>query len=212
MDFVTELNSAVVVDRNGLQKLDTDKMNSALATVYGGSKPVIMVDNAAQFFSNQNLVKTMDTPKSGVVLAAILEQRGVQLTVAEMNTLSEYHTLKNRVLDIIREQTPVYPFAKVPKNWDIDKELTFNSKHIRRTHNSSYTIGYRTLERIWRTASAVWAGYSTEKTLGDIRASGYWEAACIEDNRVRIGCQHIERYELEQVAVKMGWEFPKEPI
>ena len=212
MNFVTELNSAMVVDRNGLQKLDTDKMNEALASIYGGGKPVIMVDSATQFFSTKNLVKTMDTPENADHLAAILEQRGIQLTVAEMNILNGYHTLKNRVLDSIRDQTPDYPFADTPDDWDVKTDLTFNTKSVRRTDNTSYTIGYRTLERIWQTASTVWAGYSTEKSLGDIRASGYWETARIEANRVRIGCQQIERYELEQVAVKMGWQFPKEPV
>ena len=212
MDFVTELTSNVVVERKGLENLSTEKMAEALATIYSSGKTVIMVDSAVQFFSNKNLLKVMDSPNSSEHLAAILEQRGVQLSVAEMNILSGYHTLKERVMTVLRDQQPLYDFAEVPEGWDVDTDLVFLSKTIRRANDTSYTIGYKTLERIWKKASMFWAGYDKDRDGGGFQASGYWNTAEIYDDRVKLGCQSICRYEIEQVAVKMGWQFPKEPL
>lgn len=212
MDFVTELSTNMVVERAGLQKLETQEMEEALASIYSSGKKVIMVNSAMQFFSTKNLLQTMDSPDQVDHLAAILEYRGVQLTVAETNILTGYHSLKNRVLDALRVQAPTYNFAEVPDGWDVDTDIVFLAKTIRRANDTSYTIGYKTLERIWKKASVVWAGYDNDRYGPEVQASGYWNTVEVFDNRVKLGCQSIQRHELEQVAVKLAWEFPKEDI
>lgn len=212
MDFVTELNSAVVVDRTGLQKQKTDAMNQALAGIYQSGKTVIMVDSATAFFSNKNLLKTMEDPESIADFSVILEHHGVQLSAEEFDMLVSYHALKQRIKDIIQSQIPSYPFADVPDDWSAETHLTFLKHSIRRTNDTNYSIGVKILESIWKRASAYWAGHSKNTSIGTIRASGYYREGTILADAVKIGCQQIRRYEIEQVALKLGWAFPEETV
>jgi hypothetical protein len=106
------------------------------------------------------------------------------------------------------KSTGKYEFAAVPDDWVIDERLAITTSRVYRTRNTSYTIGIKTLNRIWKSASVYWAGISTDSEIINIKSSGYSRDGTIRENGIKIGCQDIQRYELEQLAVKLNWEFP----
>jgi hypothetical protein len=210
MKFVTDLNSALVVERAGLSQLDSTNMTSTLDHIYGQGKPVIIVDSAAKFFSNANLLATMNDPELHDHFSLILEKRGIDLEEEDLDTLSSFSALKQRIIDALMDSPVPYTFAAVPANWKLLDEIVFNSKSIRRSANSSYTIGYRTLQMLWEKASPVWAGLEDRVESVYVRASGYERYANIKENQIEIGCQNIQRFELEQIALHLDWDFPQE--
>ena len=211
MDFITELNSGIVVDRAGLNKLKTVDMAATLAETYAKNKPVVLVDNVKQFFGNTNLFRALEGNADGLDL--ILEQRGIELTQDQKDLVVNFNNLKAYIEDQIAALTPLpppYPFAVVPDGWSVETHIKFQAKQIKRAQgNTDYAVGYKTLERIWDHAAAVWSGNSKDRNLSGIQAGGYWRDVRVHDNNVEIGCQRIQRYELEQVAVARGWAFPE---
>lgn len=211
MDFITELNSGIVIDRPALNKLKTQDMAARLAEIYAKNKPVVLVDNVAQFFGNTNLFRALEGNTDG--LALILEQRGIELTEDQQAIIVNFNNLKGYIQDQIAALTPPappYPFADVPEGWSVETHIKFNTKQIKQARsNTDYAIGYKTLEKIWNHAAKVWTGKSQVRRLNGLQGAGYWGNADVHNNYIDIGCQRIQRYELEQVAVKLGWAFPE---
>lgn len=208
MDFVTKLSTAVVVDRVGLQSLKSgDEMATALADIYGHGLPVKIVDSAAQFFGSKNLAKVLEDSSKRDELMLILEKRGVMFTEDDSNVVASYQELKKRLFAAPTNPAGVYPFAKVPEGWDVETKLSVQKREISRV-GGDYSIGHTSLKKVWEAASKVWAGVSDSTRVGDVRASCYRRAGVISKNEVAIGCQRILRFELEQLALHLGWAFP----
>jgi hypothetical protein len=211
MTFVNELESGIVVDRTALNKLKTADMAAGLAEVYAKSKPVVMVDNVAAFFSDRNLISALNGDAEGLDL--ILEKRGVALTKDQKTIIVNFNNLKGYIkdqLDLLRPPAPAYPFAVAPEDWSLDTHIKFYSKQIKRAQgDTEHSIGYKTLEKIWNHAAAVWTGNSKEREMNSIQLSGYWRDVTVQNEYIKVGCQTIRRYEIEQVAVKQGWKFPE---
>lgn len=213
-DFVTELNTGIVVERPGFTKLGSDKMSTVLAEIYAQKKPVVFVDSTKKFFSDENLFSALEGNTDG--LDMILEKRGVVLTYSDSQIVSQFIAFKKNLRETICP-APVkpadYPFAKVPESFDVLTAFKVTTKNVRRAvqetaaYSTGYTIGLRTLENLWKTASARWAGTGTKTEMG-VSADGYNRRASILETGIEIGCQRIRRYELEQFALAQGWEFP----
>lgn len=214
MDFITELNSGIVVDRNGLNKLKTADLAAVLSDIYSKGKPVRIEDNVRAFFGNTNLFRALEANADGLNL--ILEQRGVVLSDLQKAVISDFWELKLNVqdqLDLLAPPVPSYQFAEVPEGWSVDTHIKFLSKSVKRAKgNTDYTIGYKTLEKVWDHAAAVWTNNKKDRRLSDVQAGGYYRDVHVQDDRVDIGCQRVQRYELEQVALKQGWKFPEPAI
>ena len=213
MDYVTELNAGIVVDRAGLNKLKTQEMAVALAEIYGRGKTVMIMDNVRGFFSTANLFRALEGNTEGLDL--ILEQRGITLTEDQLDLVTNFNNLKAYINDQIAALTPPpppYPFADVPKGWVIDEHIKFTTNTIRRLkgRGTDYSIGMKACKNLWDWVAPYWAGNVASLGRRDhyVRASGYSYYAEAYKNHVGIGCQTINRYELEQVALKQGWEFP----
>lgn len=214
MDFITELNSGIVVDRAGLNKLKTVDMAATLAETYAKNKPVVLVDNVKQFFGNTNLFRALEGNADGLDL--ILEQRGIELTQDQKDLVVNFNNLKAYIQDQIAALTPPpppYPFADVPDGWDVDEYIKINTNTIRRLkgRGTDYSIGMKACKNLWDWIAPYWAGNVSRLGHRDhyVRASGYSNYAEPYKDKVEIGCQTIQRHELEQVALKMGWAFPE---
>ena len=207
MKFVTDLNAAVVVERRGLEALDTAKMAEAMKDIYGRGKPVIVVDNMRQFFSTKNLMAVLDNPEQASLIGVLLEQKGIDLQFNELETIKAYHQLKAKILEA-SSGVAGYDFAPVPDGWNIEDKVVINKNTIRRSNGfASESVGKKTLEEIWKRASRIWNGDGNEGRFS-MRVAGYYRDVTVTENLVAIGCQNVKRFELEQLAVHQGWTFP----
>jgi hypothetical protein len=213
MKFVTDLNKAVVVEKSGLAALKSVEMAAALADIYSRGKPVMVVDSVQQFFSVTHLFDVLNDPTRADVLPVLLEKRGIELNDADQQTLADFHKFKTRLLDSITVGKDAYPFAELPDDWKLSEKILFQSKTVRRKGDyNGYTIGYTALRKIWDEASKYWAGIQKRPSDFYTRAGSYNRSTEIGKDKVTIGCQEIQRYELEQAALHLGWEFPVETI
>lgn len=211
MKFVTDLQSAVVVERGPLSELKADAMAQALSDIYSRGKPVMIVDSAQKFFSARHLVSVLDDPSKADLLPVLLEKRSISLTQADQLAISSYHDFKQRLIHAIASSKETYQFAYVPDGWVLKDRILFQSKTIRRV-DGHHTIGYRALRQLWDAASKYWAGIVDHPELPYVRAGGYTRQAEIKRDKVVIGCQTIQRFELEQAALHLEWDFPKEEL
>jgi hypothetical protein len=211
-EVAINLPSGTVVDRQLLNKIKSEDLAGVMADIYADPKRnVIVVDNVKQFFSAKNLIAALDA--CAPELSLILEHRGVALSDEDLGTVRQFAEIKQRVLYSLAASAPPpphYSFADVPADWSVATHVTFGKNFIRRTRGDiSYRATPNTVRRLWNFAAAYWAeGKRHRATMGLMSYNGYHKSAEVHGNYVQIGCQRFERYELEQVALHMEWDFP----
>lgn len=215
MNFITDLNSGIVVDREGLNKLKTEAMGVAMADIYNRGKEVIVVDNVRAFFGDATLFRALEGNVPGLVL--ILEQRGIKLEDEQMATVNAFVDLKTYIKEQIAALAPPIPpytFAEIPTGWTVENNIKIGKTTIRRRTGSdtSHSIGLKTFATLWGKASNKWAagpGMERARSAGRIPVAGYSRNIDVYAEHVTVGCQRIRRYELEQVALALGLDLPE---
>jgi len=207
MTKVIELQAGRIMQKSDLVAMDPDKMTEFMAEVASNGKPIRFVDSIPYFFSTKNVLACVDEVDVES-LKLIAERHEMVITDAEFDLMTRMKDLKASLIARIEASKPEYPFAKVPDGWSVETNLHISKTTVNRVR-ADYSIGIKTLERIWNLASKKWTGDDAATSRVNVNASGYNRTAIVNKNKIEIGCQSIERFELEQVALYFGWEFPR---
>lgn len=170
-----------------------------------------VVDNANQFFTADNLldsIKKSDT----FAIATIAEQAGVTVSAEQVAAIQSAEATKTAIALAMK---PRYDFAEVPAGWSFKADVSFGATHVRRKrenvqgNSTIYAVSSKQLEKLWGVASKRWAKMAKSTNTVSITPVDYpTRTASINETYVDIGCQRIQRYELEQIAAHKGWAFP----
>lgn len=207
-----ELNAGTVIDRSKLNTLPTDEVTAALANAYSkASARVVIVDNPRKFFSIPSLLSALNENDDNLDL--LLEHNGVAVTDDELEIVNKFNAIKQRILDHIeasKPPLPPYTFTKVPDGWTVEDNLRIKTNTIRRL-TGDYSIGVKAAQGLWEWVAPFWAGNVKRYSLNNhsVRSSGYNRECDAYADRITIGCQVIQRYELEQLALYFNWTFPE---
>jgi hypothetical protein len=201
-----ELSKAVLVDSTALRKLDTSVFQETMADIYAIEKPVKYVETFAAYKLKKDFIPAILRGED--VSERIEFFRDTPLTDDEQRSLTAYAEGYKAVEKLINDlPAPAYPFATIPEGRSID-QYYFTDRSIARHKGSSYSIGIKTLQKLWDNVKLYWYTNTGRPNSISIQASGYGQTATFEAEKINLGCQHIDRWELEQVAVKYNWEFP----
>lgn len=217
-EVLKRLSNVTIVDRIALVKLKGDEMAQVMVEANNdNTKPVRVIDNPAMFFSDDALFEAMELNSPDLKLIA--EYRGIKFGDEDLFVLQKVVELKNRVaaeLLAMVPPPPPYKFGEVPADWKLETSgIVFGKSRLYRKGNSEYCIGYVALEKVWNKVAPRWADETFQhrgQTVMYVSASGYNSRGVDQhDSYIKIGCQRIQRYELEAVALKLGWTFPEVP-
>ena len=212
-DVIIEMASATLIDRSRMNKLSAEALATTMSTVFGKGKDVVFIDDARTFFSLKNLETAIETNTAD--LPILLAYHEIVLVPEDFAAIERARTVQTYIREAVeakREASrPDYPFAEVPAGWTIESKLEIGTRSIKRTNGEYYTVGLNAAKRMWEYASPLWAGSETSLRSTMIRASGYHNNTNAYPKYLQVGCQRVERYELEQLALNQGWDFPKAP-
>lgn len=204
------LASGIVLDRAVFVSLNSAEMGGVFEIIRAAlrQKRLVIVDRASTFFTSSNMLDLIKAGNNDYTLIA--EQLGVSIFDSDIDAIRRVEV----IIAAMKPPIPLYSFAYVPDNWSIDKDLHLSLKNVKRRRSNSqgdgitYSISMAQLKRIWGVASKFWATAEPPHTVHSVSAAGYMRTAIIGLHEVDISCQTIRRYELEQVAVHLGWKFP----
>lgn len=203
--IVINLSKETIVDAVKVKSKPLEEIQKILEEATARKLPITYVEDMPRFFNRNELLPAI--LKGEDISARIEYHRDKGLTKAESdaisNFLSSFKVVKN-IIDSLPK--PKYTFADIPPSF----KLTNYSFTKTKVSRAGYYIGTKSLEKIWLAASKVWAGRANKLLISEVQAySSYrYVEFTNEKNTIRIGCQNIQRHELEQVALHLGWEFP----
>ena len=209
MQNVIELSKNFVIQRSVLATAKQVELTELMNNVAGSGKHMIVVDNLTEFFNINNLLNAVNKGDTNTLIV-VAEKNEIDIESADLDLIYAFNRFKTKLIEKANEKLPAYTFAEVPEGWSVANKLKINAQSVARKNDTNYSIGLKTLEKIWLAASKVWNGeIDVPQRVNSVNASGYNRDVTIKPNTVDIGCQSIHRHELEQVALHMGWAFPE---
>lgn len=194
------LSAVVLVNAELFRKTSAAQIPATLAEMQTHNKPLQFEDKV---ISLTHVPTIIDKMVKGEDVSLSLELLDVNLSDDEQKSLG----LFRGVVDKLKSFAPPYPFAEVPPTFNIDEKIKKNPNGTK-LQRAGHSIGVATAKRIWNTARVHWvSGKQTSKAMGRVSADGYGRYPQIYPTYVAIGCQTIQRYELEQLALREGWDF-----
>lgn len=212
------LNAGLVADRSVLIGLTSPEMASVFATLrmsVNTKKTLTVIDNGNTFFTSANMLELIKANDDKYRLIA--EKAGVTLREEDIQAIQGAEAAKKAIEAAMIPPIPPYPFGPKPANWSVATDLTIttgNRATVRRlrtnpnANGTGYSISVLQLKRIWAIASVRWKTKTSVRHIGSISADGYSRSGTVYDAHVEVGCQTIRRYELEQLALHLNWDFP----
>lgn len=210
MQNVIELTKNFVVQRSVLASAKQDALTELMNQIATSGKKMLVVENLNEFFGIPNLINAVNKGDTET-LTVVAEKQEIEINAYDLDLIDAFGRFKDNLIAAANAKLPPYTFATVPEGWTVTDNLTVGKQSVsRRKGETGHSIGIKTLERVWKAASLVWNGdQGAIRRVDSISASGYNRDAHIKPAMVEIGCQTIQRYELEQVALHMGWTFPE---
>lgn len=211
------LASGLVLDRSVLVTQTVAELDATVATLRASAnskKPVTVIENGATFFTSGNM---LDIIKSGGQnYKLIAEKAGVTLRDEDVQAIITAEATKKAIEKSMIPPLPPYTFAAIPAGWSVKSDLDFSTGKnttVRRTRTNNagngvgYNISLLQLKRVWAIAAPRWQTGTGNSSLS-VTAHGTYRTVYIRASSAEIGCQTVQRYELEQLALHLGWDFP----
>lgn len=206
MEKKVELSNTIVVQQSEIVALSASAMSDFINST---TKRVMVVENVRKFFSQDNLIAAMN---SGNIenIRLICEHSGGVVTKEDMQVLNDFIALKEKFCSNVKGSSSYTSFAKVPANWSVENKLVITKAYVCRKYGD-YSISTKTLRKIWDVAAPYWTENDVDQnapalSYGKINVGGYRDRPVnITPKSVTIGCQTVDRYELEQVAKYLEW-------
>lgn len=207
------LTAGLVLDRSVFIGQSAAEMNTTLTTLRGISskKALTVIESGLVFFTAANMLQLIKSGNQDYRLIA--EKAGITLNERDVQTIVAAEISKKVIEAAMTPPIPPYPFKPVPDGFVASEkfELTNNNRSIRRVGTAAleYRVSVAGAQRLWAYLSESWV-------KGRVPASQYMNVGSErrivqEGDMIRIGCQNVQRFEIEQIALWQGWKFP-EPV
>lgn len=203
-DTCVALSNVVIIDFMAYRNSTIEQLTAIQALIAEKQLPV-------KFVLNMNMYRHHDTLKHGILTGeATTEHMEYYLERAiTPDEIQLLHATKNciaRLYEIIKPAIPDYTLAEVPAGANLDR-IEFRSDRINR---NGYSAGHKAMTAIWLAAMGFWKarqhGSDQARALIENINIGGERNKTVEilPDMVRIGCQTIPRWEVEQLAIRIG--------
>lgn len=193
------LSTSLLVSSSLFAKLTPAQQTEILVSAAG--KPIIFVASFAELRNKRNIVSKL---VNGEDVTTELEFNEIALSDKEKVTLAAIRP----ILDRIRGASGKYPWiVRTAPNEAKCKTMRFEKEYSREAiHRDGYTMSDKQAKRIWDAASAFWGGIVESPEVFSGRYDGYARTVTIYRDYISVGCQTVNRYEVEYIAEHYGWE------
>lgn len=212
------LQAGVVLSRSSFVNETSDQMAETITAITKLGRPLLVVDDAAKFFTMGTLIEMAKANDPRLpIIAEYFEQQGL---IAPGNNQPPAAGIEHEedgvvVRKVNADHGAGYQFAATPAGWSVGTDISLGPTKIKRKRKNSTGEGtqvYISTDSFSRMAIAAlkywakvpgWAGSVSVSTHDGQRRTAYFNS-----DRITIDGIAWRRYEVEQIAKYRGWEFP----
>lgn len=210
-ELIKELQNVVIVDALQFKALPNDKLveiSVQIANCKNAGKEVKILSDLSNYTSLKIIKQNSAT---GLCLKEHLEYfTGKEITDEQFQIITNYTNAQKALNDFFETKINPdvdYPFAEIPEDYETGLEnIEFKQKLMRR---GNHTIGYIAFEILWKECLKTWL-YKQQVETFYVRASGSDHRVIIYKDKISIGCQSVDRFQVEQIALKLNLPFKTE--
>lgn len=208
MKKITHENEVVGYVHDGTLVIDETAFNALSAQI----RSAILVANPAKNYDFRkdlseitNGRKVLERLKAGEDVSLELAFHEIKLPRNFEEISQKYRAAVEQIEQSLLAVMPVYPFAENKG----ESVLKLTGTQNQWVTNGNYKCSIFMAKRLWRLVARFWAGKvdlppeTRWETIG-----GHYRAVKFSENAVNIGCQTITRWQVEQLALELGWDFP----
>lgn len=210
MKKITHENKVVGYVHDETLVIDETAFNALAAQI----RSAILVANPAKNYDFRkdlseitNGRKVLERLKAGEDVSLELAFHEVELPRNFAEIYKQYQEAVQQVSEALAKAIPPYPFAQGPAKGETPLELTgANDRYVT---NGQYKCSVMLARKIWKKVAPWWGGFTEKKPDPSYQEiSGYSRSIIYYRERIEIGCQKISRWQVEQLALELGWDFP----
>lgn len=204
------LTAGLVLDRSVFVGQTVAEMQSTLVAIRSApKKSITVIENGATFFTAANMLDLIKADDDHYKLIA--EKAKVTLRDEDVTAIKTAEAAKKAIEASMIPPIPPYPFRPVPEGFVASQkfELTNNNRSLRRVGAVAYEyrVSLAGAQKLWASLSKYWVKGQTVPSF--YTNVGTERRIVQEGDTVRIGCQNVQRFEIEQIALWQGWAFPE---
>jgi hypothetical protein len=212
--IIHELSDIVFVDHSLVKKLSVEELPVFIKTLADIKKPIEYKNHVIKS-SLQTLLRLVLKGDDVNYLLQIYYPTFDIKEIIELNQkqIKAKANLDEAVQKAIADSLKSINYTCVATTNTLDKSYEFTDNGVKRLIRSnydrnSYTLKFSQLEILWYTARNYWGDVEDSPPKMPERSyAGYRYTPTITKDTIKIGCQEIERWELEALAVRQSWSF-----
>ena len=236
-DTIIELNQVLVVDKAVIHKLTADQLGDVISQIINSHKAYLVIGDRKGFFNPStyvNFLKEGD-PRANLIgeylkIPAHIPPQKAVVEVAQPPPVAAPPIPAPAPAPVVNEHGELivkkalppnaehYPFAPVPADWSISKNISLGATKIRRKiaydgQETDLWLSPDDMKSLWIAASRFWCDMGNAPPAIHIKTSLQvgMTGAYFWPTDIRFpqnGDHRIQRFEIEQIARYRGWEFP----
>lgn len=169
------------------------------------------------YFNIRNIRNIVESYLENPVLTSSLITNSIPVEdSSDKKTLEQFKeallNLSESYTNLLNIQKDTYDYAEIPSNFEFDKKFVILKSRVRTKNNPDHFLTTEDFKKLFDVAFVHWTSGSKE-TVHIPRVSfvshSFYREVDITDKSIRIGCQRYSRFEMEQIAVKLGFKGQK---
>lgn len=203
------LKAGLVLDRSVFVGQTVSEMQATIDSTRNLKARVTVIENGATFFTAANMLELIKANDDGYKLIA--EKAKVTLRDEDVQAIKTAEAAKKAIEASMIPPVPPYPFRPVVDGWKANEkfQLVNNGRSLSRVGAASnnYRVSLAGAQRLWARLSVYWSkGQNFPSQYVNV---GTEHRIQQEGETIHIGCQNVQRFEIEQIALWQGWTFPE---
>lgn len=196
------INNTVTVSEKAFNALDGVTRGNILSSLTSTPSNISFITDFSSFENINLIIKKVQDGDPDV--NNLLAYHGLSLPPELVSARHKYIETLKPFINKLEGMRSIYKLAPLPpEGW----ETISLSPGMTNVKYNGYSIKTYRAKKLWLAASGMWFS-GKNGVLPNIIHEGYSRGVILSSGDLKIGCQTIPRYAVEQFALEMGWPFP----
>lgn len=184
--------------RSSLNTTQSEILDDILFELRTSGREIVRVERFSEYLNPDVRFEELLNSKPEKIVD-LVTKLGLQFTEAEVACFSAFASARKKFMDVFKGIGDVY---ELKGRKGTEHAFAVSGDQV---SNGRYDVTMRQAQNIVRRAIATWSKEALPEKTSTIRKDYTSHRISVTDTAVAIGCQTVTRWQIEELAVRMGW-------